>query len=220
MNLMETLVYSISITVIIIGSLLHLLRWKPLNLKILLRAFKERHTPLPVTYDNAVQALDRMASWTTWLTGLQTAAIAAVGLLFKDRELSDYDKYYGFGTLLFFGSSILLATWLLSSLPSIQQRLVKKEKENTTFQENDIYTKEIFHFIPIQMGGFAGLIHTYFIIGIIFFTLSVFSVIKHPTPANKCKPNAKNAIVIAHQSKAFDFLFPLKVHSRGLSLDN
>ncbi len=92
---MQTSIYIISIVVIIIGSLLHLLQWRSLNLKTLIKAFRERHTPIPVTYDNAAQALDRMASWTTWLTGLQTAAIATVGLLFKDRELSIFDKYYG-----------------------------------------------------------------------------------------------------------------------------
>ena len=137
-------------------SVLYLLDFKVPRYRIIFRAFRKRDKPIPVTYKNAIHALDRISSWTTWLTGLQTAAIASIALFYEDRTLTKSETILGFGTLLFFGTSILLATWLLSSLPSIQQRLVGNENENIASKENDIYSKAIFHFVPIRMGGFAG----------------------------------------------------------------
>jgi hypothetical protein len=126
-----------------------------------------------VTYENAKNSLDRLATWTTWLTGLQTAAIAAMGLLFKQPTSSRHLLDYGFFTLLFFGSSIILATWLLSSLPAIQLGLINSTEANP---KNDIYMLQIFTFVPLRMGRFTGLIHTYFLAGIVFFALFIFEI--------------------------------------------
>jgi len=124
-----------------------------------------------VTFESANLALDRIEKFTTWLTGLQSAAIAAMGFLIKDCSAREDLIIYGFFSILFFGGSIILSTWLLSSLPSIQQRL---RRSDTPTEENDIYMMRIFSFIPFRLGRFAGLIHTYFLIGIVFFALFIF----------------------------------------------
>jgi hypothetical protein len=128
----------------------------------------------PITYESSKEALNRIASWTTWLTGLQTGAIAVMGLLFKPPS-TNHLKIYGFFAILFFGASIILATWLLSSLPSIQQRLVDSKEPS---EKNDIYTMKIFSFIPFRLGRFSGLVHTYFLIGIVFYALFIFEIFK------------------------------------------
>src|SRR5689334_16071963 len=104
---------------VVIVSLLYLLTEK-LALKVLkVKADK-------VTFESAKIALERLSSWTTWLTGLQTAAIASMALLVKGREipLTPLQTKYGFFVLLFFGASIILSTWLLSAVPSAQIRLI------------------------------------------------------------------------------------------------
>lgn len=163
---MENINYLNWIIIVFVFSIIYLVTDKPV--KSILKL-----TVAEVTYENAKNALEKIGTWTTWLTGLQTASMAAMALLVKDRSLEVLQKNYGFFALLFFGSSIILSTWLLSSIPSIQQRLT-----NSTIpkKENDIYEKRIFSFIPISLGRFSGLVHTYFLIGIVFFVLFIFSL--------------------------------------------
>jgi len=108
-----------------------------------------------VSFESAKIAIDRLATWTTWLTGLQTASIAAMGFLVKEHTSTGNLKSYGFFALLFFGGSIILSTWLLSSLPSIQQRLSETKNPD---HKNDVYMMTIFSFIHLRVGRFTGLI--------------------------------------------------------------
>lgn len=128
-----------------------------------------------VSFESAKLALERLGTWTTWLTGLQTAAMAAMALLVKekDKPMPEIQKAYGFFALLFFGASIILSTWLLSSIPSAQMRLSKDDEPN---EQNDIYRMKIFSFIPFTIGRFSGIVHTYFLLGVVFFALFIFSL--------------------------------------------
>ena len=130
-----------------------------------------------VSFDSAKESINRISNWATWLVGLQTAAMASMLYLAKEekslllaKEEGMLPKDQGFLALLFFGSSIILSTWLLSSLPSIQQRL----KEEGPNPQNDIYLMNIFSFIPIRLGRFSGIVHFYFLIGIIFYALFIY----------------------------------------------
>ena len=156
--------YSMWIILLTIFSLIYVASSNPFKKKLTTKAEK-------VMFESANLALDRIEKFTTWLTGLQSAAIAAMGFLINDCNAREDLIKYGFFSILFFGGSIILSTWLLSSLPSIQQRLIKAEKP---IEENDIYMMRIFSFIPFRLGRFAGLVHTYFLIGIIFFALFIF----------------------------------------------
>lgn len=166
---MANLNYLLWITIVTLFAILYLVfdKWVLILFKI------KRDS---VSFENAKIVLDRLASWTTWLTGLQTGSIAAIGFLFKENKGNPDLVGYGFFTLLFFGASIVLSTWLLSSLPSIQQRLSTSKNPDP---QNDIYMMKIFSFVPLRMGRFTGLIHTYFLIGIIFFALFVFNTFSH-----------------------------------------
>jgi len=102
-----------------------------------------------VVYENAKEALNNIGTWTTWLTGLQTAAIASMALLIKDKvkPLTEIQTNYGFFTLLFFGSSIILSTWLLSAIPSIQQRLInsKNPEKKMIYTGKRFLVSSLFH---------------------------------------------------------------------------
>lgn len=166
---MNNINYVLWIIIVIIFAIFYLLMDK-----LLLRFFKIENES--VSPDNAKSALDRIATWATWLTGLQTGSIAAIGFLFTNNNDKPDLIGYAFFTLLFFGSSIVLSTWLLSSLPSIQQRLLNSKEPDP---KNDIYMMDIFTFVHLRMGRFTGLIHTYFLIGIVFFALFVFKLFSH-----------------------------------------
>ena len=87
--------YLFSIAGVVIVSLFYLLTEK-LSLKILkIKADK-------VAFENAKIALERLSAWTTWLTGLQTAAMAAMALLVKGMKepLTETQTKYGFFVLL------------------------------------------------------------------------------------------------------------------------
>ena len=121
----------------------------------------------PVTFENAQEALNRMSSWATWLTGLQTAIIAGLGLIFKDYNQTDLSKTLGLFTITFLGFSIALSTWLLSGFPSVQLRFnTEKDLKSTA---NDIYEMHIFSFIKVKIAPLVTLIHSYFFFGMIGF---------------------------------------------------
>jgi hypothetical protein len=134
---------------------------------------KRKH--LSTSIDAATKALDKVSAWTTWISSLETAAIAAIGFLYAGHKATEDVKNYAFFTLLFFGSSILLATWLLCCTPSMQMRLNSK-----TGTSNDIYEMDIFQSLPLRFGSFSTLVHTYFVTGIIFFSLFIYAVINAP----------------------------------------
>lgn len=136
-----------------------------------------------VTFDNGKLALDRLKDWATWITGLQTAAMAVMGLLAKGNTgilLTDNQKWSGFWALLFFGVSVILTTWILSSLPSVQQRLFAAPSK-----KNDVFEQNIFSHIPFRLGRFFGIMHTYCLIGFIFFSLFIyFTIYQHDDRTN------------------------------------
>ena len=133
-----------------------------------------------VTYDSAKTTLDRLSSWTTWITGLQTAGMAGIGLLIKDfGTMTDDLKRYTFFSLLFFGASIIIATWLLSALPSIQQGLVPTNEGEVGDERNDVYMANLYSFVSLRFGRFTGLVHTYFLAGIVSFGFFVFELLNH-----------------------------------------
>lgn len=124
----------------------------------------------PVTYAQAKDALTMMKEWATWITGIQVGAIAAIGY-FANPEMARRQKMVAFLSVLFFGGSIVLATWLLSGFPSVIQRL---DPSGNAVLENNIFQCWLFGFIPIRVGLVSSLQHYLFALGAIcFFVLVV-----------------------------------------------
>lgn len=109
---------------------------------------KADHIP---TGENAKGALDRVATWATWLCGLQTAAMAAMGLLMKDVRPSKAQMTAGFYAVLFFGWSILVCTWVLGALASMQLEL-----QSSASVANDIYHSRAFPQTSIRLWPLLG----------------------------------------------------------------
>ena len=60
------------------------------------RIIKVSLAPQPVSSENAKLALDRLCDWTKWLVPLQTTALAAMALIFKDRKPNVMAQWLGF----------------------------------------------------------------------------------------------------------------------------
>ncbi len=106
--------------------------------------------------------------------------MAAIGLLLNNfKTPSDDLKKYTFFSLLFFGASIIIAAWLLSALPSIQQGLVPTKEGEDGNDKNDVYMANLYSFVPLRFGRFTGLVHTYFLFGIVSFGFFVIELLNH-----------------------------------------
>ena len=175
---MRILCYATCVIVLFIFSLFYLCKekWFRNNIGKLFKAnMKSESLNLNVSYENAKLALEYISSWTTWLTGIQTAAIGAIGLIVTNDSIciSNVNKNLAFSTILFFGFSIILSTFLLCSIPSIQQRLVDSK---TLEPKNDIYEQKMFTNVNLTLQHCSSLVHAYFCIGIFLFATFVCSV--------------------------------------------
>ncbi len=129
--------------------------------------------PHRVTRSDAKEALDRMKDWATWLSGLQTGAIAAIGFLKESDLQEDWTALYHFCGIMSagaFAASVFGLTWLLGSLPSIQQRLgVSRGSPHT---DNDIYHQSLFVARPtLKLQWVAAFSHYFGIVGFLFLVL-------------------------------------------------
>ncbi len=105
------------------------------------------------------------------MAGLSTGAIGMVGYIAKNKPtFSTWQQIFAFYSLLFFGASILLSTYVLSCLPTLFYRINPAES-----LENDIYHKPIFVFSRLRLGPLAGLKHAYFLMGVLSISLLIYS---------------------------------------------
>lgn len=147
-----------------------------------------------VTPESAKLALDRMKEWSTWLTGIQTGAIAALVLAVK----SDLPAANSLAmTLLqlaatFLAVSVGFFTWLLGALPSIHLRLKSYDSG-----DNDIYTMRIFHRTPIKLQFVAGCSHVFGIAGFVFYGWFFIATLKDHKP-----PKEEHTVVVQGLDKS------------------
>lgn len=130
-------------------------------------------TPQSVMRSDAKEALDRMKDWATWLTGIQTGAIAAIGFLKESDLQEDWTALYYFCGIMSagaFAASVFGFTWLLGSLPSIQQRLGVSAGD--PHADNDIYHQSLFVARPtLKLQWVAAFSHYFGIVGFLFLVL-------------------------------------------------
>jgi hypothetical protein len=155
--------------------------------------FTDGGKPHATGIENANKALDRVKDWTTWMAGLQTAALATIAALCKKDKgpisLSPMQQNPAFFALLFLGLSIILSTWILSSLPSIQLRLPEAKSDQGFSAMNDIYIQPLYTEVPFKLGPLTGITHTYCLLGFIFFAIFLHRTM---TGAGETQPNATN----------------------------
>ena len=90
-------------------------------------------------------------------------------------SLRPVQRRLAFLTLLLFGASILVCTWGLSALPSIQLRLAPGLDP-----ANDIFSGSTYANLPVPLWCLTGLFHTYFVLGIIALALFIYCFVVAP----------------------------------------
>lgn len=123
-----------------------------------------------VQYEAAVESAKLMKDWSTWMTGIATAAIAANGVLTRGAV----DITFAQISIAMFCVAIVINAWLLGSLPSIIARL----KYADISIDNDIYELPIFSFLPrkfFRLGFVAGVQHLVFVVAVYAFAMRVAS---------------------------------------------
>jgi hypothetical protein len=117
----------------------------------------------------ASKTIERLKDWSTWLTGICTAAMAAMGLITKDRDLRSGQRRCGFFALFFLGTSLLLSVWLVALLPGIQLQL-----SSSNAAANDLYRHSFDTLTHVQLTGLLVLQHIYFVLGIASFATMIY----------------------------------------------
>jgi hypothetical protein len=85
---------------------------------------------------NALEAIQLLKEWSTWLVAIETASIAAIAAGAKDLTLDAgacvavMAKLIATGAVVAFGISIISALYLLLALPGVSQRLPQVQTED------------------------------------------------------------------------------------------
>jgi hypothetical protein len=85
---------------------------------------------------NALEAIQLLKEWSTWLVAIETASIAAIAAGAKDLTLDAsawvavMTKFIATGAVVAFGISIISALYLLLALPGVSQRLPQVQTED------------------------------------------------------------------------------------------
>jgi hypothetical protein len=112
---------------------------------------------------NQLDALKLLKDWSGWLVSVQTGVLALLALWGKDKAVvPDATARWVF---LFFGLSIVFATFVLGGLPSITQRVTAHA---------NIYSMPLFEWLPEWLAKvrtlwfFTFMEHMLFLIGLVF----------------------------------------------------
>ncbi len=137
--------------------------------------------------EGAKEALSLLKDWAVWMAGIQTATIAALGLLAKDgapcMKLTALQSHLAVLVALFNTLALFFSAWLLTSLSSLMLRVYSKGISNFDFYNWPLYaymerspTMKVF-----TVGFFAFWNHWLWGIGILAFgALSISLVVRQP----------------------------------------
>lgn len=77
--------------------------------------------------DQALEAIKLLKDWTSWMAGVQTATLAALGILAKDGvlnvQLTERQTSYLIGTVVFAVFALFFSAWLLTATSSLALRV-------------------------------------------------------------------------------------------------
>lgn len=133
------------------------------------------------TKETAKEALGVMKDWTVWMASIQTATIAALGLIAKEGPLSPFQVNLATLVTLFNTLALFFSAWLLTSLSSLMLRVYQDNLPSYDFYNFPLYaymenSTKMRHF---TVGFFAFWNHLLWGIGILLFgALSVSLIVR------------------------------------------
>jgi hypothetical protein len=121
----------------------------------------------------ALESLKLISDWAKWLTTIETGVIALIGSFFTSDKVkgSFIEKSFGILSISCFIISIIAAAMLLWTLPEIAQRL---RADTNIWMTEDSVARRLFR---LNTQGFAVVMTLFFILGLLFLTALIFSII-------------------------------------------
>jgi hypothetical protein len=122
---------------------------------------------------NSLESLKLISDWAKWLTTIETGVIALIGSFFTSDKVrgSFIEKLFGILSVSCFVISIIAAAMLLWTLPEIAQRL---RLDTNIWMTEDSIARQLFR---LNTQGFAVVLTLFFIVGLLFLTALIFSII-------------------------------------------
>jgi hypothetical protein len=121
----------------------------------------------------ALESLKLISDWTKWLTTIETGVIVLIGSSFASDKVrrSFIEKLFEILSVSYFIISIIAAAMLLWTLPEIVQRL---RPDTNIWMIEDNVARQLFR---LNTQGFAVVLVLFFIVGLLFLTALIFSII-------------------------------------------
>lgn len=121
----------------------------------------------------ALESLKLISDWAKWLTTIETGVIALIGSFFTSDRVSGsfIEKLFGILSISCFVISIIAAAMLLWTLPEIAQKL---RSDTNIWMTYDGIARQLFR---LNTQGFAVVMTLFFILGLLFLTALIFSII-------------------------------------------
>lgn len=100
--------------------------------------------------ESAKEALVLLKDWTVWMAGIQTATVAALGLLAKDGapalRLTDAQRRLAVLVVVLNGAALFFSAWILTSLSSLMLRVYQD-----CLVSYDFYNRPLYAFMEGRM---------------------------------------------------------------------
>lgn len=134
--------------------------------------------PISCTRNGAILTLNYLNEWAKWMTGIESAALGALGfLVFGDKkeplDLTYFESLFAWLSLFFLGFALITSAWILAALPSIATR-IHQGTDDTSHPDFDVLEKSIFARTSPKL-GFVVTIH-HWLWGLGLLSLGSFAV--------------------------------------------
>ena len=133
-----------------------------------------RSRPMKVDPARIKDSLSLMKDWASWMAGIQTATLGALGYLVQGGVVSQL-LLPAVSVVTFMGVAVVSSSYLLASIPSVMLRI----PPGTEFSERfDIYEMPLFNWTTkITLGYVAALQHVFWLLGLVsaawFFSVAI-----------------------------------------------
>ena len=103
-----------------------------------------RGKPIAATRESGERALGRLTEWAKWMSGIQTATLAALGFMLNHRDRwSAGESFTAIATVVLMGSALLCTGWVLSSIANVGLAISRETVEDRDILF-DVYERHLY----------------------------------------------------------------------------
>jgi hypothetical protein len=142
------------------------------------------------------KALERLSDWAKWMTGIETATFAALGVILEKRPAVAHG-FPAICTIVFLGASLFCSAWVLSSIANVGLAVTATTRGEVASDGRskafDVYERPLYAGFAKQKGGrwlrrltlnyMVTLLHGLWALGLFFFALFLLTALQEDAPA-------------------------------------